>query len=122
MGCLRIPVYARAGRVNLILNQEKGDVDKITNLDPENIITTVRIWGEIEREIVLRKGEDYIKLENGIEVKFDSADQSYRTGDYWLIPTRSQENIGWTEEPDGIDYHYCPLAIVTYNIAIRNDM
>ena len=42
--------------------------------------------------IVVAEEGEYIKLENGIEVKFNE-DGNYRTGDYWLIPTRSQEQV-----------------------------
>ncbi|MBC6420227.1 MAG: tail fiber domain-containing protein [Hormoscilla sp. SP12CHS1] len=102
---------------DLILDPEAGD--EIIGLDPRNIITTVRIWGA-EASTIVEENEDggYKTLENGIEVKFEENGASkYRTGDYWLIPTRSQEEIVWPpggEEPHGIDYHYCPLAIVKY--------
>ncbi|MBC6473555.1 MAG: tail fiber domain-containing protein [Hormoscilla sp. GM102CHS1] len=104
---------------DLILAPGEGDVDEIADLDPGNIITTVRIWGA-EASTIVEENEDegYKTLENGIEVKFEeNGAPKYWTGDYWFIPTRSQEEIVWPpggEEPHGIDYHYCPLAIVKY--------
>jgi len=105
---------------DLILNPNEGDVKDIpeAGLAPQSKITTVRIWGaEASMIVVAEGGEEYITLENGLKVKFNE-DGNYGTGDYWLIPTRSQEQVDWPDEgkePDGIDYHYCPLAIVRYN-------
>jgi hypothetical protein len=71
--------------------------------------------------------DEPLELENGIQVIFDSASRdgnapSYRSGDYWLIPTRTAtRDIEWPrddqgnplpEPPRGIEHHYAPLAIV----------
>ena len=98
----------------LILNPDEGDVTGEIQVDMEKT-PTVRIWGDDAKTVVAADGQ-YIQLENGLEVKFsDEIGLKYETGDYWLIPTRSQEEINWPyKEPDGIDYHYCPLAIVKY--------
>ena len=65
--------------------------------------------------------DEWISLEDGIQVKFD-AGQTYRSGDYWLIPARTVTgNVEWpkaNEEPlalppHGVDHHYAPLAIVS---------
>ncbi|NEO78352.1 DUF6519 domain-containing protein [Moorena sp. SIO4G3] len=107
--------------------------EQILELNPisNNQITTVRIWEANAREIKLNTEETqtgFIELEKGLQVNFVHLnlkdDQKkpysgkYRTGDYWLIPTRSQQEVVWPaddKEPDGIVYHYCPLAIVNYH-------
>jgi len=62
----------------------------------------------------------WIDLEDGIQIKFSN--DSYRAGDYWLIPARVVTgDIEWPEDaagnklpllPVGVDYHAAPLAIV----------
>jgi hypothetical protein len=64
------------------------------------------------------ENEGWIKLENGIEVKFTGND--FRTGDYWLIPARTATgNIEWSNDlfksPFGIKHHYCRLALIQSN-------
>jgi hypothetical protein len=68
----------------------------------------------------------WIPLEDGIEIKFDP-DGVYKTGDYWLIPTRTATgNVEWPTAldangnpvplpmlPHGIKHYYAPLAIIT---------
>jgi hypothetical protein len=64
---------------------------------------------------------DWLKLEDGLEVKFEAG--QYRTGDYWLIPARTVEPfIEWPKNalnqqadlaPHGVEHHYCKLALVT---------
>ncbi|WP_424103133.1 DUF6519 domain-containing protein [Moorena producens] len=102
--------------------------DGIDELDLEN--TTVRIWEDQPNPIKSSLDKDYlIELEKGLKVSFvkdkntEAYYKNYRTGDYWLIPTRSQQEVVWPQEgggpqgkePDGIVYHYCPLAIVNYD-------
>jgi hypothetical protein len=64
----------------------------------------------------------WVELENGIEVNFDMKDAEFQTGDYWLIPTRmdDQNSIDWLhdekgnplpQKPFGIDHFYAVLAI-----------
>ncbi|NES86293.1 MAG: hypothetical protein F6K10_35740, partial [Moorea sp. SIO2B7] len=57
--------------------------------------------------------EGYIQLNNDLEVKFESG--NYRTGDYWLIPTRTSQTVEWSQDkahPHGISHHYSPLALL----------
>lgn len=65
--------------------------------------------------------EGWAPLEGGIEVEFGEG--SYRPGDYWLIPARTNTGeIEWPpfapralpipQAPFGIDHHYCRLALV----------
>ncbi|NEO40717.1 MAG: hypothetical protein F6J90_32040 [Moorea sp. SIOASIH] len=107
----------------LTINQDTWNQEEIDQLNPDEKITTVRIWEANAREIKFlseeEENQDFIELEKGLQVKFvHTGNEKYRTGDYWLIPTRSQQEVVWpadNKEPDGIVYHYCPLAIVNYN-------
>jgi hypothetical protein len=65
----------------------------------------------------------WVELADGVEVQFSRADNprgGYRTGDYWLIPTRTATgDVIWPKEadgktpaalpPHGVDHHYAPL-------------
>ena len=64
----------------------------------------------------------WIPLEGGIEVWFssDPDTNTYKTGDYWLIPARTATaEIEWPfsspQPPLGIQHHYCRLAIATFD-------
>jgi hypothetical protein len=54
------------------------------------------------------------KLDQGIEVQFSGA--SFATGDYWMFPVRqAQPPVEWSAAPpNGIQHHYCRLALVTW--------
>ncbi|MGK7902090.1 MAG: DUF6519 domain-containing protein [Hormoscilla sp.] len=107
----------------LILNDEDNELKELSPeeaLDPQNQITTARLWGDEAKKIASDDSIDdgYITLEKDLKIKFEDDEEKYRTGDYWLIPTRSQEAVVWDgdgEEPHGIDYYYCPLAIAHYS-------
>lgn len=106
----------------------------------------VRRWDQQENEevgldptdhaIPLTEGE-WLDLEDGIRVYFEPAPDGqphqYRTGDYWLIPARTNGTIEWAYERDamgkprldaknrvipialppyGITHHYAPIAIL----------
>lgn len=106
---------------------------------PENEVwpTKVRRWDQHkngknelkEGAVPVTEGQEettWIELENGIQIQFQPANQddgnSYRTGDYWLIPARvATGGIEWPVEldgeskplaPFGIQHHYAPLAIL----------
>jgi hypothetical protein len=63
---------------------------------------------------------NWLTLENGIQIQFQPAPteggkNTYRTGDYWLIPARTATgNVEWPDgkalPPKGVDHHYAPLA------------
>jgi hypothetical protein len=63
----------------------------------------------------------WVDLEDGVQVWF-AADGRYRTGDYWLIPARTMTgDVEWPRDlagepllmaPDGVRYHYAPLAVI----------
>lgn len=64
--------------------------------------------------------DEWIELENGIEVSFRKKEDDYRTGDYWQVPARAiTGQIEWPcneeGEPEfvqrlGIEHHYAKLA------------
>ena len=112
-------------------------IDKNTILDPDDPAATsvdrttfgltpkVRRWdspGAVTVEIA-GDNEGFLPLEEGVEVRFSPAPSRFRTGDYWLIPART--NLGdvlWptdagsgeavAQPPHGIGHRYCPLALV----------
>jgi hypothetical protein len=68
----------------------------------------------------------WLTLENGVQVQFRKSNDPahYRTGDYWLIPARvATGNVVWPIRdgkpeaigPHGVQHHYAPLAIVSFN-------
>jgi len=56
-----------------------------------------------------------IELEDGVMVEFAGA--NFQVGDYWVFAARtvdgSVEELNF-ELPQGIEHHYCPLALVTW--------
>jgi hypothetical protein len=125
---------------------QPGTLVQIKKIDPDNILTffnplpgtlsvldadgnpthlKVRRWdsdGELT-VTVPADNDGYLKLEGGIEVKFEI--DSLRTGDYWQIPARTVPgqygDIEWEKDgsdpaallPFGIVHHYCKLAVLT---------
>ena len=89
----------------------------------------VRRWDEVSATGLLAvdrpaTNNGFLALELGVEVKF--ADGRYDTGDYWLIPARAAlGDIDWPRDADGttplaverngIEHHYAPLGIVTFD-------
>jgi hypothetical protein len=71
--------------------------------------------------------QPWAPLEKGLQVQF--AGDTYRNGDYWLIPARTATSadvgtIDWplddagqplAKESDGIRHYYAPLALVDFN-------
>ncbi|HET8629678.1 MAG TPA: DUF6519 domain-containing protein [Thermomicrobiales bacterium] len=63
----------------------------------------------------------WLALEDGIQIQFQDAGVTYRTGDYWLIPARTATGgVEWPGAPDrpepreprGVEHHYAPLATI----------
>jgi hypothetical protein len=81
---------------------------------------------------------NWITLEDGVQMQFQLGNSNYRTGDYWLIPTRTiTGDVEWPTKktvpvqhialpPHGVDHHYAPLAIIQFdggnNIKDRIDL
>jgi len=60
----------------------------------------------------------WLDLEDGIQIRFGEGG-TYQTGDYWLIPARTELGDVWLPfdrhggTPDGIDHAYAPLAFIS---------
>jgi hypothetical protein len=67
--------------------------------------------------------EQWIELADGVQVAFSRLphpEAGFRSGDYWLIPTRTANGeLAWPRDdqgaplampPNGIEHHYAPLA------------
>jgi len=73
--------------------------------------------------VVIQEGLDegnWLDLESGIRIRFEPGGQ-YQTGDYWLIPARTETgDIEWpctdgsplARPPFGICHHFAPLSII----------
>jgi uncharacterized protein DUF6519 len=83
--------------------------------------------------------DSWIDLEDGVQIRFEPAVQSagtvvprkYRRGDYWLIPARTiPGDVLWPQDangpvaraPDGVEYHYAPLAYAAPGATGLNDL
>jgi Family of unknown function (DUF6519) len=67
--------------------------------------------------------DQFIDLEDGVQIQFQASNGTYQRGDYWLIPARTATgDVVWpkisgttspTERPpDGVAEHFAPLALV----------
>lgn len=121
------------GGPGLLVQIKKVD-GKVLTIDPGTqtvdikefaVTRKVRRWdmpgdtGEIS--VNPAEAENWIPLEKGIEVAFESG--TFRTGDYWLIPARTAtRDIEWPRAdkvalhqfPHGIHHHYCRLALLRF--------
>jgi hypothetical protein len=64
-----------------------------------------------------------MELEDGVMIKFSG--EGFQVGNYWLFTARAVE--GSVEElhfelPQGIEHHYCPLALVTWNGTVFSEV
>lgn len=98
----------------------------------KSCLRTVRRWDAPDGAIPLISGSD-IALEHGVQVKFSEG--MYRSGDYWTFPARAiTRAVEWPRDgsgplpqpPQGVEHHYCQLALVTWNattktFALRED-
>ncbi len=72
--------------------------------------------------------QGYLRLEGGLEVRFEGG--PFRTGDWWWVPARTfvgelAGDIEWPWDdatnqpaalpPEGVDHHYCKLAVVPWD-------
>ena len=109
------------------------EVDAAGAIGPFNAATFTRNpkvhrWDSVEMidATIPVANDGYLPLEDGVEVKFEAG--TYRTGDYWTIPART--NLGDVEWPQdnsvtpgvpaallaqGIDHHFCRLAVIEFN-------
>ena len=83
-------------------------------------VATVRLWNGdyTNNNNGIPISTAFIPLENGLQVQFSTG--TFRTGDYWLIPSRAITNsIEWpsntSQTPQGIYHSYAPLALFELN-------
>lgn len=88
--------------------------------DDPNLHPILRRWAAPPESV---KENQWIELSDGVEVNFSHVNTpkgGYRSGDYWLIPTRTATgDVIWPGPvdnptaiaPHGIDEHYAPLAL-----------
>ncbi|QTA89078.1 DUF6519 domain-containing protein [Desulfonema magnum] len=108
-----------------------GSVAKTDRL--RQLHTRARLWDATGS---VKEGE-WLKTENDIEIQFDadSGSSYYKSGDYWLIPSRTlMKNIYWerdtggnplSQPPYGVRHCYACLGVVVrYNGAwtLTNDL
>lgn len=65
----------------------------------------------------------FIALEDGVEIQFEPPGDGFRSGDYWIIPARTNTgDVEWPKDdqntpipqpPRGIDHYLAPLALLT---------
>ncbi len=74
--------------------------------------------------------EGWLELESGVQIRFEKG-ADYRTGDYWMIPARTDTaDVEWPQQggeplpvpPRGICRHYAPLAYLTAYDTGKNDI
>lgn len=79
--------------------------------------------------VPVKEGE-WLDLESGVRIWFEK-DGMYRTGDYWVIPARTETgNVEWPQSgdapvaqaPRGIRHHYAQLALLTAYATGKNRM
>src|SRR5262249_39925279 len=67
--------------------------------------------------------DQFIDLEDGVQIQFQASNGTYQRGDYWLIPARTATgDVVWPKIPgtttpaerlpDGVAEHFAPLAFV----------
>ncbi|MGZ5009357.1 MAG: DUF6519 domain-containing protein [Methylobacter sp.] len=122
------------GEVGTLVKIKKIDCDilflDVTNMpapidnlpNGEDWPTKARLW-ESDEKVITESSQDWITLADGVQIQFQPSipENQYRTGDYWLIPTRvATGDVEWpgTEgnpqalPPFGVEHHYAPLAII----------
>lgn len=123
----RVMAVDPAHRLVTLARDESPDE---TGTDPRRV-PLLRRWDQAPpeprghrptRETTLPVTGAWTHLEDGVHVQFASPDAHFRRGDHWLIPARTTTgDVVWPtdgntpvhKEPDGVDYHYAPLAVVT---------
>jgi hypothetical protein len=130
----------RAGRLLEIVEINRTNIKVLLDEKPSSTVGTDTRKHPLLRRWDHRKGDpkaggltlsdgaaivretEWLKLENGIEILFEGEDQTYCTGDYWLIPARAvTQDIEWPRtsgspdalSPHGVPHHYAPLAIIS---------
>lgn len=89
-------------------------LDTDVSVHADHTTPRVRRWDHGSTE--LTTDSDWIDLEDGVEVRFDSG--PFDTGDYWVIPARvaTGDIEGFVAAPRrGIEHHFARIALVTWS-------
>jgi len=130
--------YVLQNRTERLLEIEKidsGNLKVFLKERPESKVGTqpekhplLRRWDQkkdglkLDAGAVLLREDVWLDLENGIQVFFEGRGQTYRSGDYWLIPARAAtHDVEWPGTsadpeaipPHGVPHHYAPVAIIS---------
>lgn len=113
-------------KADTLSKNEEEVLEKISKAINEETLKGVtffivaRFWDCGAQEI---KENEYVDIENGLQIQFSNSTKNgqgpiYESGNYWLIPTRSNtNNIVGPEEtaipPQGIIHHYAPLSLIS---------
>jgi hypothetical protein len=73
--------------------------------------------------VVEKDADQFIDLEDGVQIQFQAKNGTYVRGDYWLIPARTATgDVEWPRipgtttpaerPPDGVAEYFAPLALV----------
>jgi uncharacterized protein DUF6519 len=73
---------------------------------------------------IVESDDQWLTLEDGIQIRFAKTGAEYRSGDYWTVPARvATGNVTWPRAddgtplptpPHGIEHHFAPLAFVAF--------
>ena len=78
--------------------------------------------------------DGWLDLSNGVEIQFSRLtvpNGGYRSGDYWLIPTRTAtgdvvwpvvNGVAQALPAHGVEHHYAPLAALNIDLGTVEDM
>jgi hypothetical protein len=103
-----------------VLTLDTSTADGSVNFTDFETNPKVRRWDSIG--VLTPTNNNWLTVEDGIQVRFSSG--TYKTGDYWLIPARTNTGaIEWPHEgaaakamlPHGTNHARCRLAIMVFN-------
>jgi hypothetical protein len=126
--------FELAGKPGILL--QVADVSSDTQMTLDGALDTT-VWSNREFHPIIRRWDQrddveksgavavkestWMDLESGVRIWFEK-DGTYRTGDYWVIPARTETgDVEWPQSggqpvarpPRGIRHHYARLALMT---------
>jgi photosystem II stability/assembly factor-like uncharacterized protein len=135
--------FEMTGKPGILL--QVADVSSDTRMTLDGALDTT-IWSNKDKHPIIRRWDQregveksgavsvkettWMDLESGVRIWFET-DGTYRTGDYWVIPARTETgDVEWPQSggqpaarpPRGIRHHYSRLALLTAVEAGKNSM
>lgn len=104
---------------SLIIKQNSiiypAGLTKLSDLLNKSKNPRIRRWDSAGEMQLNSNNTTWVKLEDGVEVKFDVG--SYHTGEFWMIAARTAtSDVEWpftvAQPPKGIIHHYAKLALL----------